>query len=104
MIVATSPLLLDKLALEQLCGRHHLRRLSLFGSEARGEAGSTSDVDCLVEYDRGHGAGLVALQQIQDELSDLCGGRRVDLVNPKYLSPRLKERILAEARLQYGEG
>ena len=32
------------------------------------------------------------------------GGRRVDLVNPKYLNRRLKDRVLAEAEVQYAEG
>ena len=46
---------------------------------------------------------MVELQEIEDRLSALYG-RKVDLVNPKYLNPRLKGRILAEAQLQYGEG
>ncbi len=104
MIDQTPPFSLDKLALTQLCRRHHIRRLSLFGSAARGERSSASDVDFLVEYEQGHRPSLVVLQQIEDELSELCGGRRVDLLNPKYLNPRLKDRILAEAKLQYGEG
>ena len=65
---------------------------------------SEDDLDFLVEYEAGHRPGLVALQQIEDELSELCGGRHPDLVNPKYLNPRLRDRILAEAQLQYAEG
>ncbi len=96
--------IVEKSALERFCRRHHIRRLSLFGSAVRGELRPESDLDFLIEYEPGHRPGLVALQQIQDELSELCGGRKVDLVNPKYLNPRLKNRILAEAQLQYGEG
>ena len=104
MAAQAPPIMPDKVAIERLCRRYHIRRLALFGSTARGEAGPESDLDFLVEYHPGHRPGLVTLQQIQDELSGLCGGRRVDLVNPKYLNPRLKDRILAEAQLQYGEG
>src|SRR5438105_4782127 len=93
----------DREALERFCRRHHIRRLSLFGSAVRGELRPDSDLDFLIEYDPAHRPRLVALQQIQDELSELCGGRNIDLVNPKYLNPRLKERILAEAQLQYAE-
>jgi predicted nucleotidyltransferase len=95
---------LETQALARFCRRHHIIRLSLFGSAVRGELKPDSDMDFLVDYEEGHRPGLVALQQIQDELSGLCGGRRVDLVNPRRLNPRLKGRILAEAQLQYAEG
>ena len=95
---------IDKDAIEQFCRRHHILRLSLFGSAVRGELRSDSDLDFLVEYDPAYRRGLVAMQQIEDELSRLCGGRRVDLVNAKYLNPRLQARILGESQLQYGEG
>lgn len=94
----------DRDALESFCRRHHIRRLSLFGSAVRGELRPDSDIDFLVEYDPAHRPGLTGLQQIQDELSELCGGRNIDLLNPRYLNPRLKERILSEAQLQYAEG
>ena len=103
MATSLSPVLFDRQALERFCRRHHIRRLSLFGSAVRGELRPDSDIDFLIEYDPAHRPGLVALQQIQDELSELCGGRKIDLLNPKYLNPRLKERILAEAQLQYAE-
>ena len=44
------------------------------------------------------------MQELEDQLSALYGGRKIDLVNPRYLNPRLKKRILAEAQLQYDEG
>lgn len=37
--------------LAQLCRRHHIRRLSLFGSALRGEERPNSDVDLLVEFE-----------------------------------------------------
>jgi len=104
MAVEISSTLPDNLALERFCRRHHIVRLSVFGSAAREEIQPQSDVDFLVEYEAGHRHSLVALQQMEDELSELCGGRKVDLVNPRYLNPRLRDRILAEARLQYAEG
>ena len=42
------------------------------------------------------------MQELEDRLSALYGGRRIELV--KYLNPRLKKQILAEAQLQYVEG
>ena len=96
--------LLDRAALEAFCRRYHIRRLSLFGSAARGQLGPESDLDFLVEYDPAHRPRLVELQEIEDGLSALYGGRRVDLVNPKYLNQRMRSRVLAEAQLQYGQG
>ena len=85
------------------CRRHQIRRLRVFGSTARREDGPESDVDLLVEFRPGHAPGweIVALEE---ELSGLLDGRRVDLVNPKYMNHRLRDRILAEAETLYDEG
>ena len=86
------------------CRRHHIRRLSLFGSilrdDFRPDGEHPSDVDVLVEFEPGHTPGW-EIVSIQEELSRLFGGRRVDMVNPKYLNRRLRDRILASAELQY---
>src|SRR5260370_12238052 len=99
-----APEIIDLKALASLCTEHHIQRLSLFGSAVRGELRPDSDVDLLVEYDPAHRPGLVALQDFEDALSRVCGGRKVDLVNSKFLNPRLKGHILKEARVLYGEG
>ena len=91
----------DRQMLSAFCRQHNIRRLSVFGSAARGEMLGSSDVDFLVEYDPSHRPGVVELQEIEDELSALCLGHPVDLVNPRYLNPRLRERILGEAIVQY---
>ena len=104
MATSVPSLIFDRDALARFCRRHHIRRLSLFGSAVRGELQPDSDLDFLVEYDPAHRPSLTALQQIEDELSELCGGRNIDLLNPKYLNPRLRQQILSEAQLQYAEG
>jgi hypothetical protein len=86
--------------LRVFCRRHHIRRLWLFGSMLRGDGGPHSDVDLLVEFEPGHTPGW-EIVDIEDELSRLFGGRKVDVVNPKYLNRRLKDRVLAAAQLQY---
>jgi len=93
----------DEAQLAAFCRRHHICRLSFFGSAVREDFGPDSDVDVLVEFASAHTPGL-EIVNIEEELSRLLGGRRVDLVNPKYLNPRLKGRVLAEAELQYAEG
>ena len=83
--------------LAEFCRRHHIRKLSLFGSVLRDDLGPESDIDVLVEFEPGHVPGY-RLITIQDELSELFGGRPVDLVT-KSLNWRLRQRILAEAQV-----
>ena len=71
-----------------------VRRLDLFGSIARGEAGAASDVDLLVEFDRP--IGLFHFFRVQRRLEEILG-RRVDLVMREAVKPQLRERILREA-------
>lgn len=78
-------LIVDRARLAESCRRHHIRRLSLFGSALREDFGPDSDVDVLVEFEPGHTPGL-AVVDVEEELSALLGGRRVDMVNPRYLN------------------
>jgi uncharacterized protein len=93
----------DRRALADFCRRHHIQRLSLFGSVLRDDFGPESDVDVLVDYEPGHAPGWEVVD-IEDELGQLFGGRKIDLVNRKYLNARLKDRILADEVLQYEYG
>jgi uncharacterized protein len=88
--------------LADFCQRHHIRRLSLFGSVLSDRFGPESDVDILVEFETGHTPGL-SLIRMQDELSALFGGRRIDLVTPKFLNKRIRDKIVAEAAVQYAQ-
>jgi uncharacterized protein len=84
----------------QLCRRHHITRLAFFGSVLRDNFGGDSDVDVLVEFEQGYTPGL-GMMDVEDALSELFDGHHADIVNPKYLNPRLKARILGEAQVQY---
>ncbi len=81
------------------CRRHHIRKLSLFGSALRADFRPDSDIDVLVEFEPGHTPGL-AFITIQDELSQLLG-REVDLNTPASLSRYFRERVLQDAVVQY---
>jgi len=85
----------DKEALERLCRRHHVRRLDLFGSRAKGMENARSDVDLLVEYEQGHVPGLLGLLSFEEDLSAIFDGRKIDLVSKGGLSPYLREEILS---------
>jgi predicted nucleotidyltransferase len=90
-------------AVAEFCRRHGIRRLSLFGSVLRDDFRPDSDVDILVEFLPEKAVGWEIIN-IEDELSQLLGGHKVDMVNPKYLNRRLKDRILASAQVEYDEG
>lgn len=81
------------------CRRNHIRRLSLFGSALREDFRADSDLDLLVEFERGHVPGL-RFFAMERELSRLMG-RRVDLHTPGSLSPYFRDQVLAEAQIQY---
>jgi predicted nucleotidyltransferase len=66
----------------------------VFGSIARGEAGTTSDVDILVEMEPGR--SLLDLVGLWQDMEDLLGGQ-VDVLSDRGLSSHLRDRITAEA-------
>lgn len=87
----------------EFCRRNGIRRLSFFGSVLRDDFRPDSDIDVLVEFQPGKIVGWDIIT-IEDELSHLLGGRKVDMVRKSALSPRLKDRILSSAQVQYEEG
>jgi len=93
----------DRETIAAFCRRHHIRRLALFGSVLRDDFRPESDVDVLVDFDPGHAVGL-RIVEIERELAELFGGHKVDMVNRKYLNRRIRDRVLADAEVQYAEG
>ncbi len=56
-------------------------------------------MDVLVEFEPGHVPGL-GFVSMESELSQLLG-RRVDLVTPKFLNRRIRDKVLESAVVQY---
>ncbi len=79
------------IALAEGRGAHNVR---VFGSVARGEDTDTSDIDLLVDLEVG--VGLVALEGLRRELSELLAVP-VDVVPASTLKPGVEEPVLAEA-------
>lgn len=90
--------------LERFCRRYAIRKLALFGSFLEGRARTASDIDLLVEFEPGKKPGLLALAQMEQELSALLGGRRVDLRTREDLSEYFREEIAQKAEVQYAAG
>ena len=87
----------DKIA--DLCRRNHIHRLALFGSVLRDDYGPDSDVDILVEFEKGSEPGF-GFFDMQDELSELIG-RKVELHTPNFLSRYFRDEVLKTAQVQY---
>ena len=85
------------------CRRHHIRKLALFGSVLRDDFRPDSDIDVLVEFEPGHVPGLIRLAGMELELSELLGGRRVDMNTPLCLSCYFREEVLSEAEVLYAQ-
>ena len=86
----------DKLI--EVCRAHGTRRVSLFGSFARGSAGPESDVDVLVEF--ANPTGLLALVRLERELSEALG-RPVDLLTEEAISHHLRDEIMQSRQVVY---
>jgi hypothetical protein len=91
----------DREALTAVCRRHHIKWLAVFGSHAHGDARPDSDVDVVVDFEPGMTPGL-GIVRVAEALRPAFGGRCVDLVTRRGLSPRLRDHVLATARVLYG--
>jgi predicted nucleotidyltransferase len=86
--------------LEAFCSRHHIRKLSLFGSVLTSRFHAESDVDVLVEFEPGRVPDYSKLVGMEMELSEMLG-RKVDLRTPGELSRYFRDDVLASAAVQY---
>jgi len=88
---------------DDFCKRHHIRKLSLFGSVLGEEFGPESDIDVLVEFEPGLVIGLLRMAGMEIELSEMLG-RKVDLRTPEDLSRYFRKEVLDAAETQYAQG
>ena len=89
----------DKLA--GFCKKNHILRMSLFGSVLRDDFGPDSDIDVLVEFEPGCTPGFFRLFDMEEELSLMLGGRKIDMRTPQDLSRYFREYVLKTSELQY---
>ena len=83
----------------EFCRKHHIRKLSLFGSVLREDFHPESDVDVLVEFELGHVPGFIRLAGMELELSKLLGGRKVDINTVQCLSRYFRDEVLRIAEV-----
>ncbi len=79
----------------QIARRYGASNIRVFGSVARGDGDQYSDIDFLVDLE--FGRSLLDLGGLLMDLQKLLG-RPVDVVTEKGLRPKIRERVLREAR------
>ena len=94
-------IVLPKEEIAEFCQRHHIRRLAVFGSALCEDFGPESDIDFLVEFDSAFIPTLFDIAAMEKELSELLGGQKADLRTPEDLSRYFRDKVLAEAEVQY---
>jgi uncharacterized protein len=90
---------IPKEKIAEFCRKHRIKKLALFGSVLREDFRSESDVDVLVEFEPGNVPGL-AFFSMEKELSEILG-HKVELHTPQFLSHYFRDRVMAEAEIQY---
>jgi predicted nucleotidyltransferase len=76
---------------------YHLKKIGVFGSMARGEQNSLSDIDLIVEFEDNTTDLFTIKQQLRDEIHAEFHVP-VDICREKYIKPIFRNRILAEAK------
>lgn len=97
----TKNITLSKEKIEEFCRRNLIRKLALFGSVLRDDFCPESDIDVLVEFEPGARVGFFELYDLEQELSGVFGGRKVDINTPKCLSKYFRNEVLTTAEVQY---
>lgn len=87
--------------LEQFCRKNRINKLSLFGSVLRNDFRQESDIDVLVEFEKNGVPGLLGISRMERELSQIFGGRKIDLRTPEDLSKYFRQQVLSTAEVQY---
>ena len=78
--------------------------MAIFGSALRDDFEQGSDVDVLVDFEPGRTPGFFKLFEMEEELSGLFGGRKVDMRTPEDLSRYFRDEVVAGAEVQYVRG
>jgi predicted nucleotidyltransferase len=101
-MVKRSGIKISKKKIEEFCKKHHIRKLSFFGSFLREDFSPDSDLDILVEFEPGQIVGFLKLAGMERELSEILD-HKVDLRTPVELSRYFRQEVLDSAEVQYAQ-
>jgi predicted nucleotidyltransferase len=94
---------IPKAEIVDLCQRNGIRKLALFGSVLTSRFSDSSDVDVLVEFRPQERVGFFRLADVEMELSQVLGGRKVDVRTPMDLSRHFRDEVVRSALVLYAE-
>jgi len=97
--MATLQIEIPREQLADFCVKHHIRKLSLFGSVLRDDFRPDSDVDVLVEFEAGYRVGF-KIGAVQTELSELLG-REVHVSTRGSISDYFVDHVINSAKVEY---
>lgn len=87
------------LQITEVCRRYRVRELAVFGSTARAEETTGSDVDVYVEFEAGYHPGI-GWFDLEEDLEKILG-RPVDLSQKSLLKPRIRREAERDAVVLY---
>lgn len=99
--MSKSKIVISKEKIADFCQKHHIQKLSLFGSVLRDDFRPESDIDVLVEFEEGFVPGFIKLYKIEQDLADLFEGHQPDIVTARFLNSRIRDEVLSQAEIQY---
>lgn len=88
-------------SITSFCTQNQIKRLALFGSVLRDDYRPDSDIDIVVEFIPGKRIGMLTMARIERELSQIFGGRKVDLRTPAELSRYFRDEVMQKAEVCY---
>ena len=83
------------------CQKNHIYKLAIFGSVLKEDFHTESDIDFLVEFEKGHTPGFIRLADMEIELSKLLGGKKVDIRTPEDLSKYFRYEVISSSEVKY---
>lgn len=83
------------------CKEKHIKKLAFFGSLLREDFNPESDIDILVEFEDEYIPGLFDLVRMEEELSTIFKGQKVDLRTPNDLSRYFRNKVVSNAEVLY---
>ena len=92
---------ITKEQIADFCEKNQIRKFAFYGSVLRDDFRPESDIDVLVELEPNHTIGLFEIAQMEIDLLELMGGRKVDLRTLQDLSRYFRDKVVAEALVQY---
>jgi predicted nucleotidyltransferase len=93
---------IPKKAIAALCRKYGVKKLSVFGSAARGEMKPESDVDLMLEFDPASKTSLWDYPAMQEDFSALFDRRKIEFASPEILrNPFRRKTILPDLKTLY---